>query len=379
LKTKQRMVDALEVLVEIETPSGNNEALNNGFLKMRELIEESTGRSAEIDDVDGVPFLYLPATESPSVLFIGHLDTVWPKGTLTEFPFSISGDVATGPGVFDMKTGLVIAMGALARCRVSDHVAMLVTGDEETGSVTSRKIVEKYAKESLAVIVTEGAAPCGGIKMTRKGVALYKFILKGKAAHAGLEPERGANVTVELGSLITDLFDLQDNSIGTTVSPTVAASGVAVNTIPDEAILHVDSRAWTLSELQRVDAAIRSRQSKVDGVEVVIQGGINRPPLEASVSSEFVSLAQQSAHEVGLAEINAIGVGGASDGNFTAAMGIPTLDGVGAFGGGAHTRDEWVDLNSLTKRSEWLALICERVVSGCLSRVDPKKTDPSQS
>lgn len=368
MKTKQGMVDALQSLVEIETPSGNNEALNAGFLKLRSLIEESIGRTAQIGIADGVPFLYVPATASPSVLFIGHMDTVWPQGTLTEFPFSVSGDVATGPGVFDMKTGLVIALGALARCEASDHVAMLVTGDEETGSAASRTIVEKHAKDSLAVIVTEGAAPSGGIKMTRKGVALYKFILNGKAAHAGLEPERGANVTVELGSLITDLFGLQDSSLGTTVSPTVAASGVAVNTIPDEAILHVDARAWTLPELQRVDAAIRSRHITVNGVTVGIHGGINRPPLEARVSSELVSLAQQAAHDIGLDSIDAIGVGGASDGNFTAAMGIPTLDGVGASGGGAHTRDEWVDLTSLTKRSEWLALICERVVSGGLSR-----------
>jgi glutamate carboxypeptidase len=368
VKTKQSMVDALQALVEIETPSGNTEALNVGFLKLRSLIEESTGRTAQIDTADGVPFLYVPAPASPSVLFIGHMDTVWPQGTLTEFPFSVSGDVATGPGVFDMKTGLVIALGALARCEASDHVAMLVTGDEETGSAASRAIVEKHAKDSLAVIVTEGAAPSGGIKMTRKGVALYKFILNGKAAHAGLEPERGANVTVELGSLITDLFDLHDNSLGTTVSPTVAASGVAVNTIPDEAVLYADARAWTLPELQRVDAAIRSRQITVDGVEIAIEGGINRPPLEARVSSELVSLAQQAALDIGLDSIDAIGVGGASDGNFTAAMGIPTLDGVGAFGGGAHTRDEWVDLHSLTTRSQWLALVCERVVSGGLSR-----------
>ena len=368
MKTRQSMVDALQALVQIETPSGNNEALNAGFLKLRSLIEESTGRSAQLDDSDGVPFLYVPATASPSVLFIGHLDTVWPHGTLAEFPFIDSGDVATGPGVFDMKTGLIIAIGALARCDVSDHVALLVTGDEETGSVTSRKIVEKYAQDSLAVIVTEGAAPGGGIKMTRKGVAMYTFTLRGKAAHAGLEPERGSNVTVELGALITDLFDLHDNSIGTTVSPTVATSGVAVNTIPDEATLHVDARAWTLAELERVDAAIRSRPITVDGVEVAVHGGINRPPLEARVSSELVSLAQQAAGDIGLGAIDAIGVGGASDGNFTAAMGIPTLDGVGAVGGGAHTRDEWVDLNSLTKRSEWLALICERVVGGGLSR-----------
>jgi glutamate carboxypeptidase len=368
VKTKQSMVDALRALVEIETPSGDNEALAVGFAKLKGLIEQATGRSAQIDRVDGVPYLYLPASASPSVLFIGHLDTVWPIGTLTEIPFAVSNDVATGPGVFDMKTGLVIAMGAIARCEVSDHVAMLVTGDEEVGSVTSRALVEKYAKESLAVIVTEGAAPCGGIKKTRKGVALYKFTLQGKAAHAGLEPERGSNATVELGSLITDLFDLQNISAETTVTPTVASSGVAINTIPDKAILHVDARAWTLSELQRVDTAIRSRQIKVAGVEITIAGGINRPPLEASVTSELVGLAQQAAIDIGLESINAVGVGGASDGNFTAAMGIPTLDGVGAFGGGAHARDEWVDLNSLTKRSEWLALVCERIISGELSR-----------
>lgn len=364
IPTKDMLVDALRTLVEAETPSGDSESLETGFLILRRLLEDLTGRKARIGHVDGVPYLHLPATAAPSVLIIGHLDTVWPVGTLTEIPFSVVDEIARGPGVFDMKSGLVIAMGALAGCAVPDHVGLLVTGDEEIGSATGRSLVELHSSAPLAVLIPEPSAPGGGIKLARKGVGIYGFAIRGREAHAGLEPERGFNATVEMGALIADLVELGDAAVGTTVTPTKANSGVTVNTVPADAMLHADVRAWTLPELKRVDAAIRARGPRVPGVEVTVHGGINRPPMEAGVSTALAELAQQAARDLGMDPIETTMVGGGSDGNFSAALGTPTLDGVGALGGGAHARHEWVDVSSLTDRARWLASLCERVVRG---------------
>lgn len=360
--TRESLIDSLQLLVEIETPSGDLPSLERGFETLRDLVLTYTGREAIIDRVDGVPYLYLAPTASPSVLIIGHLDTVWPVGTLSTIPFEVRGDVVTGPGVFDMKAGLVIALAALADCAVSDHAGLLVTGDEEVGSPTGRGLIEKYAPLAVAVLIPEPAAPGGGIKSARKGVGLYQFTIQGVEAHAGLEPERGANTTVELAALISDLVKLQDVSVGTTVTPTKATSGVTANTVPAEAILHTDVRAWTAPELTRIDEAVRGRQPHVSGVTVTLSGGINRLPLEERLTADLVRLAREVALDVGMGHVDTAAVGGASDGNFCASAGVPTLDGVGACGGGAHARDEWVDLTSVHARATWLARIIERVV-----------------
>ena len=364
IPSRETLLRALRTLVELETPTGHAEGLAEGFSALASLTFEFTGRRADIMFAGGVPYLYLPATEEPSVLILGHLDTVWPVGTLAEIPFSVEGDQARGPGVFDMKAGLVIALGAIAGSSVADHIGILVTGDEEVGSPTGRALVEQYSPRAAAVFVPEPAAPGGRIKRARKGVGIYEFTIRGRGAHSGLEPERGLNTTIEMGALIADLVELQDLGNGTTVTPTKARSGVTINTVPADATLSADARAWTAEELQRVDNAVRARQPHVAGVEVTIAGGINRLPLEAGVSAGLVALARGVAIDLGMGDIGAVGVGGASDGNFSAALGIPTLDGVGAVGGGAHARDEWVDVASLTVRAAWLAMIAERVVAG---------------
>ncbi len=360
--TRELLIDSLQELVEIETPSGDLESLERGFQTLLDLVLKYTGRQAVIDRVDGVPYLYLAPMASPSVLIVGHLDTVWPVGTLSEIPFAVRGDIVTGPGVFDMKAGLIIALAALANCAVPANAGLLVTGDEEIGSPTGRLLIEKYAPLAAAVLVPEPAAPGGGIKNARKGVGLYKFTITGLEAHAGLEPERGANTTVEMAALISDLVGLQDASDGTTVTPTKAMSGVTANTVPAEATLHVDVRAWTEPELTRIDDAVRGRQVHVAGVTVTVSGGINRLPLEEKLTAELVHIAQEIALEVGMGRVETAAVGGASDGNFCASVGVPTLDGVGACGGGAHARDEWLDIDSVGLRGTWLARIIERVV-----------------
>jgi len=361
--SRETLVDLLRVLVEAETPTGDTDALERGFGVLSSLTASMTARQPVVDHLDGTPYLYLAPVANPSVLILGHLDTVWPIGTLTQLPFCVKGDVATGPGVFDMKAGLAIALAAIAVCATADHVGLLVTSDEETGSSTGRALVERYAATACAVLVPEPAAPGGAVKMARKGVGLYEFQVVGREAHAGLEPERGVNASIELASLINDLTTFADPDSGTTVTPTKATAGVTSNTVPAEATLAADVRAWTLPELERVDAAVRRRTARVPGAKVLVTGGINRPPLEASSSASLLELARQAALDTGLGGLAATGVGGGSDGNFTAAIGIPTLDGVGAVGGGAHARDEWVDLTCLEPRARWLAAVAERAVA----------------
>lgn len=358
-----RMLRRTQALVEVESPSGDADGLRAAFDLLAEMVAEISGRPAEVSVVDGVPHLHLPATRRPSVLLLGHLDTVWPRGTLARIPFAIDDGRLTGPGSFDMKAGLVIALEALQQAERSGQVGLLVTGDEEVGSGASRGIIEAIVPSVDVVLVLEGAAPGGAMKVARKGVSNYDFTISGRAAHAGLEPEAGHNATVELAELVLDLVALSDVSVGTTVSPTVASSGTTRNTVPDRAVLYVDVRAWTSTELERVDTAIRTRTPAVDGVTIEVSGGVNRGPMQPGQADELVCLARQAAGDVGMGEVGAVAVGGASDGNLTAALGIPTLDGLGADGGGAHSDHEWVDVASLVQRARWVARVIDLITA----------------
>lgn len=356
------LVAWLQQLVEVETPSGDIPALNTGFAVLAEHVQHAFGREPRLSSLDAMPYLYLPAQAHPSVLVIGHLDTVWPHGTLDEMPFTVTDGVARGPGVLDMKGGLVIANAAGSQCEVSAHVGMLVTADEEVGSPIGRGLVERHSLGHCAAFVPEAPAAGGAVKVARKGVSIYQLAINGREAHAGLEPERGLNATVEMGALIGDLVALQRDELGTTVTPTKATSGTTGNTVPAQALLHVDVRAWTLAELKRVDSAIRTRASHIDGTTITVHGGINRPPLDPRTSVSLVELARQAAIDVGMGTLQTAHVGGGSDASFSAALGIPTLDGVGACGDGAHARHEWVDIASLTVRARWLSRTWELVI-----------------
>jgi glutamate carboxypeptidase len=334
------------------------------------LVRERLEREPRVIDLPGgLPALILEATAAPSVLLLCHLDTVWPRGTLAEIPFAVTDGRATGPGVFDMKSGLVIGLEAAALTAAREHVTLLVTCDEEVGSEASRSLLEEVAGRSAAVLVLEAGGPGGALKIARKGVSMYDIAIEGRAAHAGLEPELGVNATVELAHLVLDLEGLADAALGTGVTPSVAASGTTTNTVPAAARLSVDVRAWTAVELLRVDAAIRARTPANPQARIVVSGGPNRFPLEPTHSADLFRLAEEAAREHGLPPVASCSVGGASDGNFTAAMGIPTLDGLGAVGSGAHARSEWVDVASLPARAELVARLVERIVS----RVDRQR------
>ena len=362
MSAADRYARRLELLVSAETPSSDAGRLRLAHGLLREWGEPAFGRPPVEKVVDGVPhLLWEPDPGSPYVLLLGHVDTVFAAGTTATRPFRRDGDTATGPGVFDMKAGLLIGLQAAAALADSSRVAMLVTGDEEIGSVTSRALIEDLASGATAVLVLEPSLD-GAFKTSRKGGSIYDLVFTGRAAHAGLEPEKGCNALSELARWALEVPALANPGAGTTVTPTQARAGTANNVVPDHAVLTLDVRARSMSELARIDDALRAK-APTFGVTVTVRGGINRPPLEADASEHLVALCAEVARDLGLPQPRTAAVGGASDANFTAALGIPTLDGLGPVGDGAHAEHEWVDLAALEPRARLLAGLVERLLA----------------
>ncbi|MFP5219291.1 MAG: M20 family metallopeptidase [Actinomycetes bacterium] len=356
-----RMIDDLAALVEAESPSGSPTATRLAADRLDELLEAHTGRRAEwVGDERG--HLLWSGGGRTRVLLLGHVDTVWPVGTRARWPFDVANGRATGPGCFDMKAGLVQGLAALSRLDDLTGVALLATTDEEIGSPTSRELVERTAAGCDAVLVLEPSA-AGALKTARKGVALYEVVVTGRAAHAGLEPEAGANAAVEAAHQVLDIAALGDRSAGTTVTPTVLAAGTTTNTVPASARVAVDVRAVDAAEHARVDAALRALPAHVDGCTVEVVGGVNRPPLEAASSAALFARAQRLAAELGQPPLEGASVGGASDGNFTAGVGVPTLDGLGAVGGGAHAEGEHVVVDAMAPRSALVGALLRELLA----------------
>jgi glutamate carboxypeptidase len=363
----------VETLVRCESPSSVPDAVAKSADLVAALGEKHLGTAPELIVIDGCPHLrwrfgdgQLPAAGSPRgrVLILAHHDTVWPLGSLETHPFSIADGVLRGPGCFDMKAGLVLALHALAVLGVPDGVTLLVTGDEELGSPSSRCLIEAEAADCLAALVLEASADGGALKTARKGVSLYQVRAVGRAAHAGLEPERGVNATIELAHQVLTVAGLADAALGTTVTPTALSSGTVANTVPAGGTFSVDARMWDGAEQARVHAAMSSLLPAVPDAVLEISGGPNRPPLPASSSAGLFSLASSVAAGLGLAPLESASVGGASDGNFTAGVGTPTLDGLGAVGGGAHADHEHVQVNALPGRAALLAALTDELLAG---------------
>jgi glutamate carboxypeptidase len=286
----------------------------------------------------------------PRVLLLGHYDTVWPVGTLARWPFEVDGDRLTGPGVFDMKAGIVQLFAAAQSLDSLDGVAVVLTSDEEVGSGTSQELVEDVARGARAALVLEPSAD-GAVKIARKGVGMFRLEVAGRAAHAGLEPEKGVNATVEAARQVMAVVELARPEIGTTVTPTVLRSGTTSNTVPAHAAVSVDVRVATAAEMERVAAGLQSLTPVLPGADVKCVTESLRLPLEAAMSAELFARARRHARDLGLGEISGVAVGGGSDGNLTAAIGTPTLDGLGAVGGNAHAEGEWVSSAAMPQRA----------------------------
>jgi glutamate carboxypeptidase len=352
----------LRELVECESPSSDLDAVARSADVVARVGAAHLGAEPERIVLDGVTHLRWRLGAGPRrVLLVGHHDTVWPLGTLAVRPFSVEDGVVRGPGCFDMLTGLVMAfhaLGSLASAggaEALDGVTVLVTGDEELGSPSSRGLIEDEARLASAALVLEASADGGALKTERKGVSLYDVRLHGRAAHAGLEPERGVNATIELAHQALVVAALGDPELGTTVTPTAARSGTTTNTVPAEASFAVDARVRTVAEQDRVDAAMQALRPVLDGARVEVLGGPNRPPLEEAMATELLARARRVASDLDLPDLTAVAVGGASDGNFTAGVGTPTLDGLGAVGGGAHADHEHVLVAPIAGRTALLA------------------------
>ncbi|MFE4668810.1 M20/M25/M40 family metallo-hydrolase [Streptomyces sp. NPDC056716] len=362
------MLADLEQLVRCESYSADLEAVARSAVVVAEVGSRLLGAAPKTLVVDGVTHLRW-TFGTPRVLLVGHHDTVWPIGSLATHPWSVTDGIARGPGVFDMKAGLVQLFHAVASLPAPDGVCVLITGDEELGSATSSTLIEESARGCAAAFVLEASADGGALKTARKGASRYEIVVSGKAAHAGLEPEKGANAAVEAAHQI-----LAVNALGplmnpseahgpraTTVTPTLVSAGTTENTVPARATVRVDVRVPSTEAQQRVDELIRALPTRTPGTRLDILGGPERPPLEATSSAALFALAQQAAARLGMEPLRGVAVGGVSDGNLTAGVGCPTLDGLGAVGGGAHADDEHIVVSHMPQRAALLAELIKAV------------------
>ena len=358
------MVDDLGRLVSAESPSRDVDRLTVHARLVSGMMVRLLGSAPELVESPVGPHIHWKGGDEPRVLILGHHDTVHPAGTLATRPFAVEGDRAFGPGVFDMKAGIVQAIHGVAALKDRSHVEILLSADEEIGSKASRALIEERALACGAVLVIEPSADGGTLKTGRKGTGTFEVRIHGRASHAGLEPEKGINSLVELANLIPQIVAIADPSRGTTVTPTMASSGTADNVVPEMTSCFVDIRVAVPEEKPRVEAAMAALRTSVPGTKIEVLGTIGRPPMHESAAALLFGIARE------IADVDGMTVGGGSDGNFTAAVGVQTLDGLGAVGGGAHASDEHVIVSTMTGRAALIAGLCQRL-SSMASRLPP--------
>jgi glutamate carboxypeptidase len=357
------MLADLAALVDVESPSLQLDAIERSAGAVAALIERRLGSPAELVPSPAGPHVHWRGGGEPRVLLVGHHDTVFPLGTLAARPFTRRNGRITGPGVFDMKGGIVLGVHAVASLAGADGVELLITADEEVGSGASRALIEARAAACGSVLVLEPAADGGALKTGRKGTGTFEVAVHGRAAHAGLEPEKGVNALVEAARQVLAIAALADPARGTTVTPTVARAGTADNVVPAGATIRVDVRVTELDEAARIDAAMAALAPVDEAARLEVAGGVNRPPMPEAATAGLFAVAREVAADVGVPVPDGTTVGGGSDGNFTAALGVPTLDGLGVVGGGAHSDDEFVLVDSLVDRATLLAGLITRVLT----------------
>lgn len=361
------LIETTEALVALESPTDDKAAVDRCGAELARRLAAMGGRVTTIaTSAAGDHVRAEFGRGEPQVLLLGHFDTVWPVGQIAAMPLAREGDRLAGPGVLDMKAGIAIGMLAtralFAVAPPADlRVVMLWTSDEETGSRTSRALIETEARQSRAVLVLEPALPGGVLKTRRKGAGEYELLVHGEPAHAGLDPGKGVSAIREIARQILDIERLQDLEGGVTVNVGVISGGSRPNVVAALARALIDVRAPTREDAERVDAAMRGLTPHLAGARLEIQGGFDRPPMERTEGVAWLyALAREVGAELGQS-IAEGATGGGSDGNFCAALGIPTLDGLGAIGDGAHARHEHVLVSALAPRAA--------LVAGMLSRL----------
>jgi glutamate carboxypeptidase len=364
---REVMLSLVRALVETESPSGDEEG-------SRAVVSLLADAARSIDDALTVERIPAPGygehlrvrafrergTSKGTLLIVGHTDTVHPRGTLRTSPFRAEGERLYGPGIFDMKANCVMAIEALRACTLLEQlphreVVLLLTCDEETGSERGRPLIEEEARRSRFALVLEPPASGGRVKTARKGTGIFTMEALGRAAHAGLEPEKGASAVLEIARQIERLNNLGNPLCGTTINVGVVEGGTRSNVVAAHARAEIDVRFQTAEEAHRIESAILNSQSFDERVRLIVRGGINRPPLERN---EGVIGLYEHARQIAAAldfNLGETSVGGASDGNFIAAMNVPVLDGLGIEGDGAHAEHEHIITGGMAGRSALLA------------------------
>jgi glutamate carboxypeptidase len=351
----------LQKLVECQSPTEDLAACQKVMEIAKKIAEDNLPGESEIIIESGRPVFWW-GSKNPKVVLLAHLDTVWPIDSFTPL-WKVDGDKISGPGIFDMKAGFLQALYALKEnSNAHKSVALIATSDEETGSKSSRELITRVSKDAKAVLVLESSLN-GKVKVGRKGTSMYQIKIHGRASHAGLEPEKGINATVEIAEIITQIAKLANPEHGTTIVPTRLESGTTTNTVPALATLDIDSRSFSLAELERLDSAVRALKPKHPDAQIEITGGINRPPLETTATQKLYEKLESTAKKMGMPLVGSASVGGASDGNFAAAAGAPTLDGLGATGDGAHATHEHILASTVSDRISLLAVFIKELIS----------------
>lgn len=357
---EEQIIEDLKQLVQAESPSDRKDLVDACGQKIRQLVKERLGIDGVIypQELRGDHMTFTLGQGEGQILILAHFDTVWEPGRLT---LHQEGDKLYGPGVLDMKGGLVASLWAMKACQdlglpLAKKVCLLCNSDEEVGSSTSQALIEQMARQSSVVLCTEPAeAVTGNLKKARKGTGKYTITIYGKASHAGNDPQGGVSAVEEMAKQTLFLHSLTDYDKGTTVNVGVAQGGTRANIVAERAQMEVDVRTWTLAEAQRIDGIIQGLQPTRPGISLEVSGGIGRPALEFTpANQQAFALAQQAAEELGQ-HVEGAAVGGGSDGNFTSALGVPTLDGLGAVGDGPHAEREHIELSRYLPRVALLA------------------------
>ena len=359
------MLRTLETFVRTESPSTEKAAAD---VCARVIAAEWSKRGVPVELLEQknrgahLRISYVPAKVKPrsQLLVLGHYDTVYASGTLAKMPFRTAAGRVYGPGAFDMKAGIVQALFALDAIQqvgaaLTKKIVFLWTSDEEIGSESSRKLLEAEAKRGDAVFVLEPALGTKGLlKTARKGVGEAEIIVQGRASHAGLAPEKGVNAIHELALQIARIKEWNDLPRGVSVNVGQVAGGTRPNVIPDHARAVLDLRALRVVDMRKIEKQLRGLRPVLPGAKLTVRGGFNRAPLEREQSRELFRRATVLAKRMGLT-IGEATAGGGSDGNLTAALGIPTLDGLGAVGDGAHSPAEYIVARAMPRRAALLA------------------------
>nr|WP_080872981.1 M20 family metallopeptidase [Oceanobacillus timonensis] len=364
------MLEMLEQLVNMDSGSNDKDGVDRVGTFLREAYEQ-IGFVSEVHENDtygnSISLRHQDAA-NPDILILAHMDTVFPSGTAKERPFTVRDGRAYGPGVIDMKGSqamLFYTMKTLMEQQNAayKHVEIVLNSDEEVGTVSSRALIEEKTKGKKAALVMEPARENGSIVSSRRGSGRYDLDIKGRSAHSGMNPERGINAIEELAHKIIDLQGLSDPENNLHVNVGMIEGGTSVNTIAPSAKASIDVRISTASQGETIDKEIQAiaRKHAVDGTEITLTGGINRPPMEWSDEVQrLVDIIQAEAGKIGL-NVQDTATGGGSDASFTAAMGVPTVDGLGPVGGKQHTSEEYLVVDSLMERMALFTNVLEQL------------------